>query len=94
MRNKNTLKISQFRSKLKWKLKLYLSSDISSNPFSTRDNSTSIKSERKLWNKLIKIMNGNIKNQMKILLWNKGNSLIKNKIEDIRDIIEEKSLRS
>ena len=57
---------------------------------SIRDFSTSITSEKKLRNKLIKSLNGNIKNQICILLWNKGNSLLKNKIQELRDIVTEK----
>ena len=46
--------------------------------------------KKNLRNKLIKSLNGNIKNQICILLWNKGNSLLKNKIQELRDIVTEK----
>lgn len=48
--------------------------------------------KRKKANKKIKSINGNIKcnkNKIRIMQWNKGNSLIKNTINEIRDMIEE-----
>ena len=40
-------------------------------------------------NKLVKAINGNINRSLKIISWNKGNSYIKNSIDDIRQIILE-----
>ena len=58
--------------------------------FSSRDISSSIKSERKKRNKMIKATNGNILNQIKILTWNKGNCDFKEAINEIKDMIIEK----
>ena len=40
-------------------------------------------------NKIKKMENGNIRNSIKILSWNKGSSLIKNSIEDLRDMVND-----
>ena len=58
---------------------------------SSENLSISILSERKLRNRNQKMKNGNIRNQIKISLWNKGSSNIRNKIDEIRDIIKEKT---
>ena len=56
---------------------------------SIRDFSSSITSEKKIRNRIKRAVNGNIKNQIHLMLWNKGNSNIRNKIQEIRDIVEQ-----
>ena len=44
-------------------------------------------SQKKIKNRRKRSENGNINKTMKIMQWNKGNSFLRNKIEDIKDII-------
>ena len=48
---------------------------------------SSLTSERKKRNSAIKSVNGNIRNTIKILTWNKGSSLIKNTIKMKSEIL-------
>ena len=56
-----------------------------------KDLSRSIRSECIKRNKSVKIKNGNISNQIRIITWNKGGCEFKAAINEIQDMINEKT---